>query len=232
MARNATELFTDGWGAYEKVLKHNYMFHEEIYSDIKNYINRQKLNHSVSILEAGCGDASQTIKLFKDFHIQYYHGIDLSSFALEIAKNNLKYLNGKINLKCIDILDGISEVSSHFDIIFTSFAIHHLSREKKQYFFNLTREKLKNRGILIYIDVMKEQEEQNRVSYINNYLDYANQHWNKLDEKEIKAVNDHISNYDFPESVDGNITLAQNAGFKSYEKISHHTWHQAIIFTR
>ena len=79
---------------------------------------------------------------------------------------------------------------------------------------------------------MKEQEEQDRVSYINNYLDYANQHWNKLDEKEIKAVNEHISNYDFPESVDGNITLAQNAGFKSYEKISHHTWHQAIIFTR
>ena len=61
MVRNATELFTDGWGAYEKVLKHNYMFHEEIYSDIKNYINRQKLNHSVSILEAGCGDASHFI---------------------------------------------------------------------------------------------------------------------------------------------------------------------------
>ena len=79
---------------------------------------------------------------------------------------------------------------------------------------------------------MKEKEEQDRVSYINDYLDYVNQHWNKLDEKEIKAVNEHISNYDFPESVDGNITLAQNAGFKSYIKISRHTWHQAIIFTR
>jgi methylase of polypeptide subunit release factors len=89
MKKNAAELFTDGWTAYEKVLKHNYLFHEEIYSDIKKYLHSQQLINPLNILEAGCGDASQTIKIFKEFDVNSYLGIDLSSYALDIAKKIL-----------------------------------------------------------------------------------------------------------------------------------------------
>jgi hypothetical protein len=40
-------LFSKRWSAYEKVLKHNHMFHNEIYSDIKGYINKRKLNEHI-----------------------------------------------------------------------------------------------------------------------------------------------------------------------------------------
>ena len=230
MKKNAAELFTDGWTAYEKVLKHNYLFHEEIYSDIKKYLRSQQLINPLNILEAGCGDASQTIKIFKEFDVNSYLGIDLSSYALDIAKKNLECFNCKINLQCSDILDGMSRVSGQFNIVFTSFAIHHLSKDEKQKFFNLAKEKLTDHGILIYVDVMKDHEKQDRVTYINDYLNYAKQHWDALDKKEVDAVNEHVSNYDFPESMETNILLAKNSGFQNYTKICHHTWHQALVF--
>jgi len=230
MIKNPTELFTDGWTAYEKVLKHNYLFHEEIYSDIKKYIGSRNLKNSLDMLEAGCGDASQTIKLFHDLDLQYYHGIDLSSFALGIAKKNLEPFKIKFNLECGDILERMSHVSSQFDIVFTSFAIHHLQLKEKQKFFNLAIEKLKDNGILIYVDVMKEFEKQDRTTYINSYLHYAKEHWNELDKKEMEAVNEHVSHYDFAESLEANVLLAKNSGFRDYTKLGHHTWHQAIIF--
>ena len=110
----------------------------------------------------------------------------------------------------------MSQVSSKFDIIFTSFAIHHLPKEGKQKFFNLAREKLTDQGILIYVDVMKDSEKQDRDSYLNDYLYYGEKHWNQLDKNEMAAVNEHVSNYDFPESAEENILLAKNAGFQSY----------------
>lgn len=232
MIKNPTELFTDGWTAYEKVLQHNYLFHQEIYSDIKQYMDNQNLKNSLNILEAGCGDASQTIKLFKECNVQYYYGIDLSSFALEIAKKNLEYFKCEVNLKCNDILDGMSQISRQFDIIFTSFVIHHLPKEAKQRFFDLAKEKLTDQGMLIYVDVMKDHEKQDRTTYINDYLGFAKQHWNQLNEKEMEAVYEHVSQYDFPESLETNILLAKNSGFQKHLKVSHHTWHQAIIFNR
>jgi len=225
-------LFSKRWSAYEKVLKHNHMFHNEIYSDIKGYINKRKLNEPITILEPGCGDASQTIKLFKNIDVARYCGIDLSAFALNIAKHNLISLSSNIKLECVDMLVGMSSIDTMFDVVFTSYAIHHLSTEGKRQFFSLAADKLKDDGMLIYIDVMKENDEQDRKSYIKSYLGHVNQYWSGLEQDEVKFINEHISNYDFPECAEVNIQLAENSGFKNFIKLSRHTWHQAIIFTK
>lgn len=86
------ESYFNDWQRYQKIVDNNYMRHQELYEHLKNIIS-QHFNQPFSMLELGCGDAAFTCKTLMDTSISSYKGVDLSSQALELAKQNLAKLN-------------------------------------------------------------------------------------------------------------------------------------------
>ncbi len=61
--------FQDGWPVYRKIVDNNYMFHREIYGDITSFIGRRFQQRPISVLEMGCGDASQTAAALRNCRV-------------------------------------------------------------------------------------------------------------------------------------------------------------------
>lgn len=135
-ASQRNELFNT-WTLYDQVLDHNCMFHEELYRDVHTFIAQRYVDHPFTLLDLGCGSARHMAVALKASKISHYVGYDLSPMALVHAKSNLDVLGCPIVLHQKDFLDGVDETQDKFDVIFCSFALHHLSSVDKQDFFQV-----------------------------------------------------------------------------------------------
>jgi methylase of polypeptide subunit release factors len=92
-----TAAYFNGWEVYQKVIQYNYMEHIEITEIICKHLISHHYSHC-SFLDLGCGDASFSARLVSNLEPISYTGIDLSSPALELARNNLSTLGCNITL--------------------------------------------------------------------------------------------------------------------------------------
>lgn len=120
---SSAEVFAKNWQMYQKILKHNYIRHKEMYDILHQFI----LNYpakSFSFLDLGCGDLSTITPCLVDSNIYSYIGVDLSPQALEIAQKNITYIPGEKRLITGNIKDVVQELMStknlKFDIVFSS----------------------------------------------------------------------------------------------------------------
>lgn len=224
----AIELFQKSWNSYQKILDNNYMFHHEIYSAAKDFIHAN-CKQPLSVLDVGCGDASQSVQLFKGCNVQEYVGCDLSPFALDLARQNLEPMRTKVSLWQKDVISCMQPLDKKFDVILCSYVLHHYSLAQKQTFFELAAPLLSEHGVLIYIDLVRGNTE-TRAEFIDNYLGYAGQNWSQLQPDEQQAIAKHVQTYDFPETSATLIALASEAGLVQLRQMPGHTWHQAIVF--
>jgi SAM-dependent methyltransferase len=196
------EFFNEQWNVYQKVLINNYMGHREIY-DVLHQLLLKQFPESFKMLELGCGDASFTAQALVDTNIVFYQGIDLSEVALKIAQKNLEAIAAEKILITGDLANFNSELPSQeaeqFDVIMTSFALHHLSLAQKDAVISKISNCLKTDGIFILIDVVRQDQEE-REAYIRRYLDDVEQRWDRITPEEYLMVEGHISSSDFPET--------------------------------
>lgn len=224
------ELFRSNWATYQKIVEQNYMCHRELFSACKPIL--QALDSPLQILDLGSGDASLVKNLLSDCPIQLYSGCDLSENALELAKINLSNLNATIELNCIDMLSQLNRLESgSFDVIFSSFAIHHLFEEDKSLLFKECHRVLKSPGYFILIDVMRNEDEERQI-YIDKYLDAVDKHWAVLTKAEFQQISDHVRGNDFPDTANGYEQLAVQSGFASQQQLATFTWHQAWAYQK
>jgi tRNA (cmo5U34)-methyltransferase len=80
--------FFEQWNLYQKVIKFNYMAHNEIFEVLHQFFNAN-FHQPFSLLDLGCGNAFHTAQLLKDTQIDRYYGVDLSEVALSEAEKNL-----------------------------------------------------------------------------------------------------------------------------------------------
>jgi hypothetical protein len=57
---------------------HDYMFHNSIYADLGRFLEGLQGAVPLTVLELGCGDASQSMEVFKRCRLASYLGLDLS----------------------------------------------------------------------------------------------------------------------------------------------------------
>ena len=222
------ELFQKSWNSYQKILDHNYMFHQEIYSAAKDFI-QANARQPLTILDVGCGDASQSLRLFEGCDVVEYVGCDLSPFALVLAKQNLAPLHAQVTLIQEDMISCMQQLDRKFDVILSSYVLHHCSLAQKQAFFELAAGLLSDQGMLIHIDLVSSDTE-TRTQFIENYLDYACKHWSQLAPAELQAIAKHVNAYDFPEPTASLNALASRVDLAELKQIPRHTWHQATVF--
>jgi SAM-dependent methyltransferase len=227
-AADPIEVFRADWRTYQTAIRENYMFHRDISTAIRKLLDQ--LHGPLKVLDLGCGDASQIPEIFKPGQVAEYRGCDLSAQALDVAHSNLAHLGNRAELLCRDMLEVLRESPVEcYDIVYSSYALHHLPSDEKQEFLNECRRTLGADGILILVDIMREEGE-TLPEYFDRYIEKMDADWTGFSDIERRSIQDHIRSCDYPESPSVLQSLARNAGLKKSRKLEKRTWHQAWCF--
>lgn len=127
--------FFDEWSVYDQVLDHNCMHHDEIYRDVQRLLADRYATQPFTLLDLGCGSARHLAHALKGRSISRYFGYDLSDVAVAHARQNLALLGCPVELRQGDLLEGLRASGEKFDVVLTSFALHHLASAEKELFF-------------------------------------------------------------------------------------------------
>ncbi len=223
-------LFRANWETYQKLLEHNYMFHHELVQASQQLI--QSIERPLSLVDLGCGDASLSPTLFKNNQISRYIACDLSQPALQLAKANLAVWSSQLELNCLDMLAQLGQIpDSSLDLVFSSYAIHHLTDQSKLALFKQCFRVLKYPGSFVLIDVMRH-DGQSRDHYLNDYLGMVEKEWVEINAIERARITEHVRDNDFPLSPSEYQSLAHQAGFLKEGLLDAHGFHQAWTYQR
>lgn len=220
------DIFTAHWNLYQKVVQENYMLHRDFRSLIRHHLFNEK--DELKVLDLGCGDSSQILPLLLDLPIAQYTGYDLSEPALAIARNNLSVLDAEVVLQVGAMEALVSTTSSNYDLIYSSYAIHHLQDEQKRNILHRISSLLNPGGKFIWIDVFRK-EGQTRAEYLEGYLGMIASTWTALTPTECELIVDHIRHFDFPPDNALAITWIQEAGFSIQISDSTDPFHKIYI---
>lgn len=217
---------------YQNIIQQNYMFHREISEATRAEMSVIKPESRLCILDMGCGDASMTLPMLEPDRVLTYIGCDLSQPALDIARKQLEMQKIPHQLICDDMLQVASEQpDASIDIVFSSYAIHHLNAiDKKRLIADIGRI-LTPGGCFVLIDIFREPTE-DRATYMRNYLGVVQETWINLSAESRDLVINHATEYDFPEHSVFYETQCSAQGFSAGQNLAKHTWHEAWLYPK
>lgn len=220
--------FFQVWDTYAKVVAANFMFHKELSEGIQAALDRRFEDRPFSVLDLGCGDAATFAPLLEGRALASYTGVDLSDAALALAASNLARLSCPVALKHADFMGALAEATP-VDAIHISFALHHLSTQEKAEFFRRAAERLKAGGLLLLVDVAREEGEP-LADYLRNYCDWLQDAFVGLTPEEKARMCDHIRENDFPEPYSLLRAQAEAAGLQALPGFVPQKHHRLMLF--
>lgn len=223
--------FFDAWSVYDQVLDRNYMYHDELYQEVQGFLVGRYAERPLSILDLGCGSARHLARALDGLRVSRYLGYDLSEAALAQAGVNLAGLGDQKELRQGDLLDGLKSNTEKFELIFSSFALHHLVSEDKSDFFRLACEGLQAHGILLIIDVMRDENEELAL-YLDRYCGWLRAEWNAMTPEALDSICEHVRGNDYPETASELYAMAARAGFSGVTEIRRYLWHRIVCFQK
>lgn len=170
------------------------------------------IDRPLRVLDFGCGDAQPMIPQLQLRPVASYTGYDLSSSALELAEQNLSRLECAYQLRCAPMQSFVETEEGNFDVIHSSYAIHHLQDDEKKKLLQNCYARLNAKGVMIMIDILRN-EGQTKDEYIEEYIDNIKATWQMVTEEEKQQVFDHMRNYDFPAVTGDVVNWATETGF-------------------
>ena len=224
-------LFNKNWQLYKKVIDANYMHHDLFHSLIGEALRRMSNRGPMRFLDLGCGDASQLMDLLQELDVDTYVGYDLSNTALALATENLSFMAGKTRFVEGRMEELLSAEESSYDIIHTSFAVHHLDDDMKAAMIRMASERLAPGGLFIYVDVFRKDVIV-RDEYINRYCDHMDKHWPLLSVDEKQSIRDHVTQFDFPSTVDFILAHATSSGLENLAMQTNDGTHCFLCFKK
>ena len=227
----STTFFSRNWSLYDLITKHNYMYHREIYAGIADLLKRRKNQNQYQLLDLGCGNARFLAPCLMQSPPARYEGVDLSEAALEEARGYLAKLPCPVVLRHGELLEAAESTDNQWDVIFTGFALHHLTSEEKMRFFQVAGRCLTKSGWLLMVDVVRD-ENQSREDYMEGYLRLMREHWTQIPPDQLEAACEHVAANDYPESLSTLQKMAKAAGLSNSLVISRYGQHYSVLFSR
>ena len=219
LSTQSNVFFDKQWDIYQKILRYNYMSHRECYDLLHRFLVGY-FHKPYSLLDLGCGDASFTVRSLMGTQIMAYKGVDLSTAALEIARDNMAQLPCEKAFFQQDLFEFIPELASieseSFDAVLSSFVLHHLTWEYKDSIMNQFFQLLRADGVVLLIDVIRNEEE-TLDNYLKRYLANIRKYWHMLAPQDYEIVAEHITTNDLPETQSSWWALACTHGFNRME---------------
>ena len=207
--------FFQGWQLYQSVVQNNCMEHREIGTELRRVF--ESIDPEFSVLDLGCGDSSMAITALEGLRVSSYTGVDLTAPALEIARANF---SGTYSATWVhaNMVDYIASSNQQFDVIMTSFAMHHLPADIKQAWLVDIAKHLTPMGCLVLIDTCCPLGK-SRDETVQTYLDIiADWPVSTVDKATIAK---HMWSSDFPEREAFIIDALTAAGL-NHTTIYHH----------
>jgi SAM-dependent methyltransferase len=230
MNQDVVKQFFDTWSIYDEVLERNYMFHAEMFAEVRRIIAERFGKRPFSVLDLGCGSARHVAAALQETAVQRYVGFDLSSAALAHAGKNLQSLNSQTQLRQTDLLSGLEDEAGDFDLVFSSYAAHHLSSLDKQLLFQRVHRRLRNNGVFLLIDLARDETEETAV-FLDRYCDWIKSEWTVFPAAAKELVFEHIRKNDFPETTATHHSMAARAGFAQSRDVCRFLWHRLWEFS-
>jgi SAM-dependent methyltransferase len=227
----STAIFRRNWSLYDLIAEHNYMHHREIYGTIAELLARCQPPNEYRVLDLGCGNARFLSACLTKTPPARYDGVDMSEAALTEARDYLAVLAGPVALHHGDLLEFAESTTERWDLVFTGYALHHLSADEKRRFFRAVARCLTENGWLLMVDVVRE-ENQSRAEYLEGYLRLMREQWTEIPRAELESACEHVGTYDYPETVLSLDRMAGDAGLRGRLILNRHGAHLAALYAR
>lgn len=206
------------------------MFHREIYAEISDLFELRKDHGQYRMLDLGCGNARYLAPVLLRYPPGHYLGVDLSEDALGEAGDYLAGLPD-VELKHGDLLEAIQSTPDQWDVIFSGYALHHLTADEKAAFFQAAARCLCADGWLLMVDVVREDGE-SREDYLKKYLNFMRECWTRVPQEQLDEACDHVASHDYPETLAALNAMARAAGLGNSQVIGRHGQHYTVVFTK
>ena len=231
MNHQGIKTFFDAWAVYGEVLEKDYMFHNELFAEVGRTVQQLFGDAPFSVMDLGCGSARHISGALRGRAVSRYIGYDLSDVALAHARENLTDLNCVIELRRADLFTGLDDDSGQVDLIFSSFAVHHLQSTDKELFFRRALRRLKENGRFLLIDIAREEGE-SRAAWLERYCGWMERDWTSLPAQALELACGHIRENDFPESSATLHRMAGEAGFGEVKDLCRFGAHYEWLFSK
>ena len=116
-------------------------------------------------------------------------------------------------------------------MIYSSFVLHHLPTAQKAEFFHLAAQRLEKGGLLLLVDVVREEDETLDI-YHQHYCAWLRGRFSALNGDEKDLICDHIVNNDMPDPCSVLYAQARAAGLEVAARGTQFGWHWLLSFTR
>lgn len=216
---SASSYFNENWQRYLSAVKNNTLYHHEMLSALRLFFSEYMGTRSFSFVDVGCGDSSTVIPILADFPINKYIGIDEAKDVLQMASNNLAHLHCEKEFIADNMITAIPNLSTPVDIIYTSYAVHHLSLRDKIDFIDNCKQKLTKHGFLLMIDGVLTHD-QTRSQWLDALKARMEETNPELTPEEISTRMEHPRSDDFPEAIMTFARIAQEQSWKDFKVIA------------
>ena len=230
MAEDQTTLFRKSWGIYDALAAENYMHHRELTAIVATQLREVSDSGPWSLLDLGCGNARFLAPALPALLPSRYLGVDLSSAAMREARET--YLSGLDRAEFLeaDMSEALRVQSGPWEVVYSSFAIHHLQLEAKRELLGLVAAALAPKGRFLWVDVFRRKGE-DRETYLEGYLQTMREKWCRVSPADLDAACAHVAEFDFPEPLDDMMALAAQAGFRRAEVLAAFGQHHALLLS-
>jgi cyclopropane fatty-acyl-phospholipid synthase-like methyltransferase len=214
------DFFENQWCTYKTIVQHDFMHHQALVGAVeqvlKHYFDGAPSEHSPHFVDLGCGDADPLVAVLRDLPLGSLLGLDMAATVLPLAAEAL----GEVAYPCHwiqgDLLDWATAVTPQtnpVDILYSSFAIHHLDGESQEVFLAGARQKINPSGIFLWADIFREPGE-SVDDFRLRYTQRMTNHWGSaLQPQQLAHACFHVSHYDLPADRGAIGTTARKHGW-------------------
>jgi ubiquinone/menaquinone biosynthesis C-methylase UbiE len=214
------DFFENQWSTYKTIVQHDFMHHRALLGAVeqvlKHYFEGAPAGHRPHFVDLGCGDADPLAAVLRHLPLGSLLGLDQASSVLPLAAKAL----GEVPYPCDWIQGELLEWATAatpqthpVDILYSSFAIHHLDGESQEAFLAGVRKKINPKGIFLWADIFREPGESIddfRLRYTQRMTD----HWGgALQPQQLAHACFHVSHYDLPADRATIGSTARNQGW-------------------
>lgn len=216
---SASTYFNAHWQRYQNTIKSNTLYHREMLLTLQQFLSEHMGNHGFSFVDVGCGDSSTVAPILADTSIAHYIGIDAAKDVLKMAASSLANVQCEKEFITDDMITAVSHLSKPVDIIYTSYAVHHLTSQDKAHFIEQCQQKLKPHGFLLMVDGVLNSNQTR-----NEWLDaLENRMANTITDitaEELAMRMEHPHRDDFPDSIETFSTIAKQQSWRSFQVLA------------
>eukprot|EP01041_Mallomonas_annulata_P008403 gene8403-17322_t len=210
--------FFDAYSAYRNAVDGNCIYHVEAYAALDGFLDSH-VSPPFSFMDLGCGDAIKSSEVLSHKQLTQYHGVDISTTSLEIARNSTSNLQCVKTFSQADFLEEVIQESDKlYDVIFVGLSVHHLPLHDKEKFFHHAHNRISPSGYLIIFEPVFSSGE-TRDDYYKKSIGDLKANCTTLIGDQLDSIVDHILTHDYPEEIQTYENIAKATGFSSTETI-------------